>query len=107
MRYEPAIVPSGLEELIPFLKDELQRIANMQTGEDRLAFLTDIVGGVGAPTTAQYVVAALDGTLSAERLLTNTATVTWDFATPGQAKATAIGGSGMTHPQVLARTLGA
>lgn len=44
-------------------------------------------GGGGAPTTAQYLVGALDGTLSAERLVTDTAEVTWDLGTAGQAKA--------------------
>jgi len=44
-------------------------------------------GGGGAPTTAQYLVGALDGGLSAERLVTDTAEVTWDLGTAGQAKA--------------------
>ena len=44
-------------------------------------------GGGGAPTTAEYLVGASDGTLSAERVVTDTATVTWDLATSGQAKA--------------------
>lgn len=49
-------------------------------------------GGGGAPTTAEYVVGASDGTLSAERVVTDTTGntgVTWDLATGGQAKATA------------------
>ena len=44
-------------------------------------------GGGGAPTAAEYLVAATHGDLSAERLTTNTATVTWDHTTAGQAKA--------------------
>ena len=53
----------------------------------------------------QYVVAASNATLTAERVLTDTATVTWDFSVAGQAKATAtvtdtnstvIGGNGGT-----------
>lgn len=44
-------------------------------------------GGGGAPTTSEYLVGALDGGLSAERLVTDTASVTWDLATAGQAKA--------------------
>lgn len=40
-----------------------------------------------APADAEYVVAATNSTLSAERVATNTATVEWDFATAGQAKA--------------------
>lgn len=44
-------------------------------------------GGGGAPTGAEYLVGAANGTLSAERVVTNTTTVTWDLATPGEAKA--------------------
>lgn len=51
-------------------------------------------GGGGAPLGAQYVTAAADATLTAERVLTNTATVTWDFTTAGQAKANAVTGGG-------------
>lgn len=47
-------------------------------------------GGGGAPTGAEYLVGALNGGLTNERLVTNTATVTWDFTTPGQAKANAV-----------------
>jgi len=50
-------------------------------------------GGGGAPTDAQYLVAAADPTLTAERVATNTATVEWDFTTPGQAKASVADGS--------------
>ena len=35
-------------------------------------------GGSGAPTDAQYLVAASNGDLTAERVATNTATVVWD-----------------------------
>jgi len=51
-------------------------------------------GGSGAPLGAQYIVAAADPTLTAERVLTNTATITWDFTTPGQAKASTAAGGG-------------
>jgi hypothetical protein len=44
-------------------------------------------GGGGAPTDAQYLVAASNGDLSAERVATDTGSVTWDFGTGGQAKA--------------------
>lgn len=49
-------------------------------------------GGGGAPTTAEYLVATADGTLSAERIPTDTTgntAIVWDFGTPAQAKATA------------------
>ena len=38
------------------------------------------VSGSYAPTDAQYIVSSADATLSAERVLTDTATVTWDDA---------------------------
>ena len=50
-----------------------------------------LVGGsAGAPVAAEYITAAAHADLSAERVLTDTATVTWDFGTAGQAKATAV-----------------
>ena len=52
----------------------------------------------GAPTGAEYITGSTDATLSNERVLTNTATVVWDFSTPGQAKATATGGGGGSLP---------
>ncbi len=55
--------------------------------------LTALESATGAPADAQYVVAASNGTLTAERVLTDTATVTWDFGTAGQAKANASGGT--------------
>lgn len=42
--------------------------------------------GGGAPTDATYIVQTANGTLTQERVATDTATVAWDFATPGQAK---------------------
>ena len=48
---------------------------------------TSLGGGGGAPTTAEYIVKAANGGLSAERVLTDTATVAWDYATGDQAKA--------------------
>lgn len=50
-------------------------------------------GGGGAPTTAEYLVATADGTLSAERVATNTSRISWDFGTSGQAKADIVAGS--------------
>lgn len=51
-------------------------------------------GGSGAPTTADYLVRTANAGLSAERVVTDTATVTWDWSTAGQAKASAVLGSG-------------
>lgn len=47
-------------------------------------------GGGGAPTTADYLVKTADAGLSAERVVTDTTTITWDWATGGQAKANAV-----------------
>jgi len=56
--------------------------------------ITSTGGGGGAPTDAQYITAASDPDLTNEMVLTDTATVTWDFSTPGQAKANASAGGG-------------
>lgn len=53
----------------------------------------------GAPTDAEYVTSTVNGTLSAERVLTDTATVTWDRTTPGQIKAIAASGTSYTDEQ--------
>ncbi len=63
--------------------------------------LTALESATGAPADAQYVVAASNGTLTAERVLTDTATVTWDFGTAGQAKATATGGTSTIKRSVV------
>lgn len=58
-------------------------------------------GGGGAPTTAQYLVAASDATLSAERVATDTTTITWDFGTAGQAKANVATNSSVQKVEVV------
>jgi Concanavalin A-like lectin/glucanases superfamily/Chaperone of endosialidase len=55
-------------------------------------------GGGGAPTDAEYITSTANATLSAERVLTDTATITWDRTTAGQIKANAVG-SGYTDEQ--------
>jgi len=55
-------------------------------------------GGGGAPTDAEYITSTTHATLSAERVLTDTATVSWDRTTAGQIKANAVGG-GYTDEQ--------
>jgi hypothetical protein len=47
-------------------------------------------GGGGAPTTVDYLVKTASGDLSAERVVTDTSSVTWDWATAGQAKANVV-----------------
>jgi hypothetical protein len=64
------------------------------TARNALGITTLGGGGSGAPDDAQYITAATDAALTAERVLTNTATITWDFTTPGQAKASTAAGGG-------------
>jgi len=45
-------------------------------------------GGI-APSNAPYLVAVADALLTAARVVTDTASITWDMSTPGQAKANA------------------
>lgn len=56
---------------------------NGGTGNDEAAIVSDDL----APADAQYLVAAASAGLSAERVATDTASIAWDFATAGQAKA--------------------
>src|SRR5262245_19860351 len=49
--------------------------------------ITTMGGGGGAPVSAEYITSSSDATLTNERVLTDTATITWDFSTAGQAKA--------------------
>lgn len=56
-------------------------------------------GGGGAPDDAQYLVAAANGDLTAERVTTDTATVTWDHGVAGQAKANVPDG-GITYAKI-------
>lgn len=44
-------------------------------------------GGGSAPDDAEYIVAALNPTLTAERLATDSSSITWDFTVAGVAKA--------------------
>lgn len=50
--------------------------------------------GTPAPASAEYITSSANATLTAERVLTNTASITWDFSTPGQAKASTSAGGG-------------
>jgi hypothetical protein len=50
----------------------------------------DVIFPTLTPIGAEYITSTANATLTAERVLTNTGTVTWDFATVGQAKANAI-----------------
>lgn len=61
-------------------------------------------GGGGAPTDAEYLVAAAHASLSAERITTDTATVSWDHGEAGKAKASVVDGS-ITHTHVAAANI--
>lgn len=52
-----------------------------------IATITISGGGAGAPTDAEYIVATANAGLSAERVATGTATISWDFSVGGQAQA--------------------
>jgi hypothetical protein len=62
-------------------------VIDRASGEVSFPFTSLGEGGSGAPTDGEYIVKAASGGLSAERVLTDTATVNWDYATGGQAKA--------------------
>lgn len=47
-------------------------------------------GGGGAPTDATYIVQTANGSLTQERVATDTATVAWDFSVAGQARLNVI-----------------
>lgn len=47
-----------------------------------------------APIGSEYITSVSDATLTAERVLTDTATITWDRSTAGQIKATSVAGGG-------------
>lgn len=62
--------------------------------KDSTGTFTDMTGTVGGATTsAEYLVGAAEGGLSAERVVTDTATVSWDLATASAAKANVVAAS--------------
>lgn len=52
------------------------------------------IANTGAPTDAEYIVGAAHASLTAERIVTNTPTVSWDLSVAGQAKANVTTGGG-------------
>ena len=74
----------------------------------RFVYTKDGGGGGGAPTNAQYVALATNGTLTNERVLTaGTGISITDNGAGSTVVIAATGGSGLTQPQILARGLGA
>lgn len=55
-------------------------------------------------STAEFLVAVASGSLSAERVATNTPTISWDFTTPGQGKANVLEVPGIAGNGLVART---
>jgi len=85
----PGLVNENIDDRVAAL---LQAGANITLNYDDTANTLTIVGSTpttGAPLGAEYITSTADATLSAERVLTDTATVTWDRATAGQIKANA------------------
>jgi hypothetical protein len=78
---EIGYVPAAGERDPARLADAIRQIYQSAAGQSQ----------VDSVTAVQLIVAAATSALSAERVLTDTASVTWDFSTPGQAKATAVG----------------
>lgn len=93
-------VIGALEEARDVLLQRVSGLTALQTQraiEELVAQIAAVSASVAnaAPKTAQYIVTASDATLTAERVATDTATITWDFATAGQAKANFIGSAGI------------
>jgi hypothetical protein len=84
---------SGVDAPAPF-RIQFDNARDPYTARNALGITSTGGGGGGAPVDAEYIVAASDPTLTNERVLTNTASVTWDFSTPGQAKASTSAGGG-------------
>lgn len=81
--------------------DNSQNAASL---DKRLKTLEDTPPGSGAPTNAEYIVAAAHAGLSAERATTDTATVAWDHGEAGKAKASVVDAS-ITHAHVAAANI--
>jgi len=67
-------------------------ITDSGAGVATTEFVQELLLANAPPINAQYITSAANVDLTAERVLTNTATITWDFTTPGQAKANSVGG---------------
>lgn len=79
---------------VPPFRRDFDAARDPYTARNALGITSIGGGGGGAPTTAEYITSSADATLTNERVLTNTPTITWDFTTPGQAKANSTAGGG-------------
>ena len=87
----------GLTDVPDTYTGQATKVLAVRADETGTEFVTPAGGGGGAPTDAEYITSTASASLSAERVLTDTATITWDRATAGQIKANAIGGGGDGH----------
>lgn len=79
---------SGLADNTRFLRgDSTWAVPNEAELDDLDSRITALEGVTGAPADADYLVKSANGTLSAERVVTDTTTITWDWSVAGQAKA--------------------
>ncbi len=75
-----------------------------RAGSNLAGLEVDGGGGAGAPSDATYVTATSNGTLSAERVATTTATVAVDIGTAGQMKWSVASIAGVTGLSATAQT---
>lgn len=83
MPYFTGVDTAALTALTPFMRTLLDD-PDLAAAQSTLGITG---GGGGAPTDAVYIVGSASATLTQERVLTTTPTVSWDLTTPGQAKA--------------------
>lgn len=88
MGYKSPPAPSS-QVLTLAEKQKLNAVLDIRSVSSPLSLVgTDLqVGATGAPTDVDYLVKTASGSLSAERVVTDTSSITWDWATAGQAKA--------------------
>lgn len=88
MGYKSPPAPSS-QVLTLAEKQKLNAVLDIRSVTSPLSLVgTDLqVGATGAPTDVDYLVKTASGSLSAERVVTDTSSITWDWATAGQAKA--------------------
>jgi hypothetical protein len=91
-------IGTNIQAYSPFLADIAAMVPedgetivwNSVSGHYESALVEGGGGGGGAPSDAEYLVKSSSGLLSAERVVTDTSTIAWDWATGGQAKASVV-----------------
>lgn len=78
---------------VPFAKQSGVAETDVQGAIAALRAQIVAAAAAAAPKTAQYLVGTSDATLTAERIVTDTATIAWDLATASQAKASVVDAS--------------